>query len=63
MNGQIIVIILLSINCAILAYKGIRSAYKIGYYEQTLRNRKHLFDTERWSHIDKVMKGKFNIFE
>jgi hypothetical protein len=30
-------------------------SYKVGYYEQKLKNHKHKFTTEEWSYIEEML--------
>jgi len=56
-----IVITILSFACTIiLVIRHLNDDFKIGYYEQTLKNNKHLFSNERFGHIEGVMSGKVN---
>jgi hypothetical protein len=44
------------------AYVIARYAYKVGYYEQKLRNLKDRLNSEEWKQIHDVMTGKRNVF-
>lgn len=55
------IIILLGIVCLFVFVNFLSQSFKIGYYEQTLENNRHLFSDERWAHIVKV-KNDFWLF-
>lgn len=55
----ITLIVTLLIFLVILTCQSLVSAYKIGYYEQTLANNKSLFSESRYTGIERVMKLTF----
>lgn len=52
-NITLIIIIAVLLICFILINSA--NSFKIGYYEQTIKNRKALFSKEKYDEIEKVM--------
>ena len=55
---MIIIINILLIIIIFLLWKKTVMIYKISYYEQTLKNNKHLFSDVRFKQIEKIMNTK-----
>jgi len=55
---MIIIIYSLSGIILYLLFELATKSFKVGYYEQTLKNNKRKFDETRWNHIEQVMNKK-----
>lgn len=55
--GTAIAIIMI-ILIVFLLYKNALMSFKIGYYEQTLKNYKNVFSDQKWENIEIVMNKK-----
>lgn len=55
---MILTLIILGVTICFLIFRVLLLEVKTSYYEQTFKNNKDKFSTERYSHIEKVMNLK-----
>ena len=56
---MITLVVLLAVASVILIWQNMTMTFKIGYYEQTLKNNKDKFSEEQYKQIEDVKTKKF----